>query len=64
MAAGRFDALDQATMLWLRKEADRKRSTVADIIYEALESFVAKCEAQHDLETKIRPLFWRGVWLV
>ncbi len=26
---------------------------VADVIYEALESFVAKCEAEVDLENKI-----------
>ena len=26
---------------------------VADIIYEAVESFVAKCEAEADLESKI-----------
>jgi hypothetical protein len=26
---------------------------VTDVIYEALESFVAKCEAEAELETKI-----------
>jgi hypothetical protein len=29
------------------------RVGVADVIYEAVESFVAKCEAEADLETKI-----------
>jgi len=40
-------------MQWLSEEAKRKRVEVADIIYEALESFVAKCEAEAELETKI-----------
>ena len=48
-----IDGLDQTTMRLLSKEARRKRVGVADIIYEALESFVAKCEAHAELETKI-----------
>ena len=48
-----LDGLDQPTMRSLSKEARRKRVGVADIIYEALESFVAKCEAEADLENKI-----------
>jgi hypothetical protein len=40
-------------MRWLSKEAKRKRVGVADVIYEAVESFVAKCEAEAELETKI-----------
>ena len=48
-----IDGLDQPTMRWLSKEARRKRVGVADIIYEALESFVAKCEAEAELEKKI-----------
>jgi hypothetical protein len=48
-----LDGLDQPTMRWLSEEAKRKRVEVADIIYEALESFVAKCEAEAELETKI-----------
>ena len=48
-----IDGLDQPTMRSLSKEARRKRVGVADIIYEALESFVAKCEAEADLENKI-----------
>jgi len=37
----------------LSKEAKRKHVGVADVIYEAVESFVAKCEAEADLEKKI-----------
>ena len=48
-----IDGLDQPTMRWLSKEARRKRVGVADVIYEAVESFVAKCEAEADLENKI-----------
>ena len=40
-----LDGIDQPTMRWLSKEAKRKRVGVADVIYEAVESFVAKCEA-------------------
>jgi hypothetical protein len=48
-----IDGLDQPTMRLLSKEARRKRVGVADVIYEALESFVTKCEAEAELETKI-----------
>jgi hypothetical protein len=48
-----LDGLDQPTMRWLSKMAKRKRVGVADVIYEAIESFVAKCEAEAELETKI-----------
>jgi hypothetical protein len=48
-----LDCLDQPTMRWLSEEAKRKRVGVADLIYEAIESFVAKCEAEADLEQKI-----------
>jgi hypothetical protein len=53
--AGRWalDGLDQPTMRWLSKMAKREHVAVADIIYEAIESFVAKCEAEAELETKI-----------
>jgi hypothetical protein len=37
-----LDGLDQPTMRWLSKVAKRKHVGVADVIYEALESFVAK----------------------
>jgi hypothetical protein len=48
-----LDGLDQATMRWLSKVAKQKRVGVADVIYEALESFVTKCEAEAELEEKI-----------
>jgi hypothetical protein len=48
-----LDGLDQATMRWLGKVAKRKQVGVVDVIYEAIESFVAKCEAEAELETKI-----------
>jgi hypothetical protein len=55
--AGRWplDRFDQATMRWLSKEAKRNRVEVADVIFEAVESFVAKCEAEAELEEKIVP---------
>jgi hypothetical protein len=37
----------------LSKEARRKRVGVADVIHEAVELFVAKCEAEADLERKV-----------
>jgi hypothetical protein len=48
-----LDGLDQATLRSLSKEAKRKHVGVAEVIYEAVESFVAKCEAEAELETKI-----------
>ena len=48
-----LDCLDQPTMQWLSKTAKRKHVAVADVIYEAMESFVAKCEAEAELEQKI-----------
>ena len=48
-----LDALDQPTMRLLRRIADRERVKVADVIHGALALFVAKCEADADLEKKI-----------
>jgi len=48
-----LDGLDQPTLRSLSKEAKRKRVGVADVIYEAVESFIAKCEAEAELENKI-----------
>ena len=48
-----LDGLDQPTLRSLSKEATRKRVGVADVLYEAVESFVAKCEAEAELEEKI-----------
>ncbi len=48
-----LDGLDQQTMQRLGKEARRKRVGVADVIYEDVESFVAKCVVAADLEEKV-----------
>ena len=48
-----LNGLDRSTMRSLSMEAKRKHVGVADIIYETVESFVAKCEAEAELETKI-----------
>jgi hypothetical protein len=48
-----LDGLDQPTMRLLRRIADRERVKVADVIHGALALFVAKCEAEADLEEKI-----------
>jgi hypothetical protein len=48
-----LDGLDQSTMRWLSKIAKRKHVAVADVIYEAIESFLATWEAEDELETKI-----------
>jgi hypothetical protein len=48
-----LDRIDRPTMRWLSRTAKRKRVGVADVIYEAVEAFVAKCEAEADLERKI-----------
>jgi hypothetical protein len=48
-----LDGLDRRAMRWLNKVAKRKRVGIADVIYEAIKSFVTKCEAEADLETKI-----------
>lgn len=44
-----LDGLDQPTMRWLSETAKRKHVAVADVVYKALESFVAKCEAETEL---------------
>jgi len=48
-----LDGLDQSTMRWLSKVAKRKRVGVADVMYEAIESFLTRWEAEAELETKI-----------
>jgi hypothetical protein len=40
-----LDGRDQPTLRWLSKVAKRKHVAVADVIYDAIESFLAKCEA-------------------
>ena len=44
---------DQRELRRLSKTAKRKGVAVADVLYEAVESFIAKCEAEADLEKKV-----------
>ena len=44
---------DQRELRRLSKTAKRHGVGVADVLYEAVESFVAKCEAEADLEEKV-----------
>jgi len=37
----------------LRKLANRKGGSVEDVIHEALDQFMAECEADRELEAKI-----------
>ena len=47
-------ALDESRLQTVQaRVAKRKQVGVADLIYEAIESFIAKCEAEAELETKI-----------
>jgi hypothetical protein len=48
-----LDGFDQRELRRLSKTAKRNGVGVADVIYEAVESFVAKCEAEVELESKI-----------
>jgi len=44
---------DQRELRRLNKTAKRKGVAVAGVLYEAVESFVATCEAEADLEQKV-----------
>src|SRR5439155_20132446 len=48
-----LNKLDQSIMRKLRKLADRTGWTVEDLIHEGILEFVAKHEAEKELETKI-----------
>ena len=48
-----LDGFNQQELRRLSKTAMRNGVGVADVIYEAVESFVAKCEAEADLEEKV-----------
>jgi Ribbon-helix-helix protein, copG family len=48
-----LNKVDQTMMRRLRKLADRRGRSVEGLIREALEQWVAKCEAEPELETKI-----------
>ena len=47
------NALDQELMATLSRIASRRGSTVADLIYDHIEEWVAECEAETELEMKI-----------
>ena len=48
-----LDGFDQRELRRLSKIAKRNGVGVADVLSDAVESFVAKCEAEADLERKI-----------
>ena len=48
-----LNKLDQSMMRKLRKLADRTGWTVEDLIHERILEFMAKCEAERELESKI-----------
>jgi hypothetical protein len=48
-----LNKVDQTMMRRLRELADRRGRSVERLIHEALEQWVAKGEAERDLETKI-----------
>ena len=52
-AAGRSMALTKQRCDSLAEQRSENVWGVADVIYESVESFIAKCEAEADLETKI-----------
>ena len=48
-----LNKVDRTMMRTLRELADRRGRSVEGLIREALEQWVAKCEAEPELETKI-----------
>jgi hypothetical protein len=44
---------EQRELRRLSRTAKRNGMGVADVLYEAVESFIAKCEAEADLEKKV-----------
>ena len=44
---------DQRELRRLSKTAKRNGVGIADVLYEAVESFIAKCEAEANLEKKV-----------
>jgi hypothetical protein len=48
-----LNKVDQTMMRRLRELADRRGWSVEHLIHEALEQWVAHCEAERELETKI-----------
>ena len=48
-----LDALDQMTMMELRKLADQSGWTLAEVMHEVTEEYVARRKAEKELETKV-----------
>jgi len=48
-----LDALDQETMVELRKLADQTGWTVAEVMHEVTKEYVARRKAENELPTKI-----------
>jgi hypothetical protein len=48
-----LDALDQETMVELRKLADQSGWTLAEVMREVTEEYVARRKAEKELETKV-----------
>ena len=48
-----LNKVDRTMMRTLRELADQRGRSVEGLIREALEQWVAKCEAERELETKI-----------
>jgi hypothetical protein len=48
-----LNKLDQSMIRKFRRLADRTGWTVEDLIHEGILEFVAKCQAEKELETKI-----------
>jgi hypothetical protein len=48
-----LNKVDQTMMRRLRKLADQRGCNVEDLIHEAIEQWMAQCEAERELETKI-----------
>ena len=48
-----LDALDQTAMVELRKLADQTGWTVAEVMHEVTQEYVAKRQAENDLPAKI-----------
>jgi hypothetical protein len=47
------NGLDQEILRSLRRVANLKRRTIEDVMCDTLDEFLAKCEAEAELETKI-----------
>jgi hypothetical protein len=48
-----LSGFDQRELRRLSKTAKRNGVGIADVLYEAVESFIAKCEAEANLQEKV-----------